>query len=84
MVENGWGDVLGSGHVLVVESCTLCLLCGHLDSWTPMIWAVFLMHVYKNFYSFLRTSFTVYPSSLFEVHQMCICHPVLETRVLCE
>lgn len=84
MVENGRGDVLDSGHVLVVEACTVCLLCENSASWTPVIWAVFLMHVYKNFYSFLRTTLTVSLSSLFEVHQLCLCHPMMETHILCE
>lgn len=84
MVENGRGNILGSGHVLVVGGCTVCLLYGNTASWTPVIWAVFLMHVYKNLCSFLRTSFIVSLSSLFEVLQMCLCHPVMETCILCE
>lgn len=46
-------------QVLVMSSwwkpCTVCLLCGNSATWTSMIWAVFLMYLYKNFYTFLKT-----------------------------
>lgn len=41
----GWRILLGSGHVPMVEACTVSSLCGNSAGWIPVMWTLFLIYV---------------------------------------